>query len=192
MGPFKALGPDNFPSCFYQNNWEILRSEVSDAFLHFFETGELDESLNATNIALIPKIPNPDAVSDFRPISLCNILYKLISKILANRIKKVLPTIISSTQSAFIPRRLITDNITATYETMHTMQTNMWSKMGYMGIKLDMSKAYDRVEWPFLEAIMGKLGFSDWWIKLIMSCVPSVSYSVLVNGNGEDQTNQGH
>ncbi|XP_062166905.1 uncharacterized protein LOC133873189 [Alnus glutinosa] len=86
-------------------------------------------------------------------------------------------------QECFISGRLITDNIIAAYETMHTMQTRMWSKTGYMGIKLDMSKAFDRVEWSFLEAVMHKLGFADAWVGLIMNCVKSVSYSVVVNGN---------
>jgi len=95
----------------------------------------------------------------------------------------ILPQIISGSQSAFISGRLITDNIIATYETMHTMQTRLWSKTGYMGIKLDMSKAYDRVEWSFLEAVMYKLGFANAWIKMVITCVKSVNYSVVVNGN---------
>jgi len=79
--------------------------------------------------------------------------------------------------------RLITDNILAAYETMHTMQTRMWSKMGFMGLKLDMSKAYDRVEWGFLESAMLRMGFETKWVQLIMVCVRSAHYSVLVNGN---------
>jgi hypothetical protein len=89
----------------------------------------VDDRINATHIALILKKNSPINVLDFRPISLCN----------------VLTDITSLNQSSFIPRRLITDNVLATYETMHTMQTRMWSKVGFMGIKLDMSKAYDRV-----------------------------------------------
>jgi len=79
----------------------------------FFNTGILDEKINVTNIALIPKVPNPVCVTDFRPISLCSVLYMLISKVLANRLKGMLPVIISSSQSAFIPDRLITNNILA-------------------------------------------------------------------------------
>jgi hypothetical protein len=94
----------------------------------------------------------------------------------------VLPNVISPFQSAFLAGRLITDNIIAAYETLHTMHTRMWSKVGFMGIKLDMSKAYDRVEWEFLEAIMGKMGFSEKWTKLIMECVRTVTYSIMVNG----------
>lgn len=91
--------------------------------------------------------------------------------------------IISFTQSAFLSGRLIIDNILAAYETMHSMQTRMWSKTGFVGLKLDMSKAYDRVKWQFLEVAMHRLGFARRWIKLIMACVQTVSYSVIVNGS---------
>jgi hypothetical protein len=119
-----------------------------------------------------------------------NVLYKIVSKVLANRLKVTLPMVISLNQSAFLPGRLITDNILAAYETLHTMQTRLWSKVGFMGIKLDMSKAYDRVEWDFLEAVMVKMGFAERWISLIMACVRSVTYSIVVNGgtSGEYKT----
>jgi hypothetical protein len=88
-----------------------VHHEVNSAALHFFNTGVLDKSINATNIALVPKVSSSECVTEFRPINLCNVLYKLISKVLANRLKEVLPAIISSNQSAFISGRLITDNI---------------------------------------------------------------------------------
>jgi hypothetical protein len=182
MSPLKAPEPNGFPACFYQHNWTIMHPEVCFAILHFLNSGCMDPSINITHIALIPKVASPGSVTDFRPISLCNVVYKLISKVLANRLKLVLPDIISCYQSAFIPGKLIIDNVIAAYETMHSMQKRMWSKVGFMGIKLDMSKAYDRVKWNFLE-VMIKLGFEMRWVQLIMTCIRSVTYSVVVNGN---------
>lgn len=86
---------------------------------------------------------------DFKPISFCNILYKLISKVLANRLKLILPRIISPTQSVFVPRRLILDNIIVAFEILHSMNSKGKGQQGYMALKLDMSKAYDRVKWSF-------------------------------------------
>jgi hypothetical protein len=146
MAPLKAPGPDGFSASFFQQNWATVGPEVCSAVLQFLNCSKMDASINATHIALIPKKIAPSNVSEFRPISLCNVTYKLISKVLANRLKQILPFVISENQSAFIPGRLITDNVLAAYETLHSMHTRMWSKVGFMGIKLDMSKAYDRVE----------------------------------------------
>jgi hypothetical protein len=146
MAPLKSSGLDGFLASFYQNNWEEVGDEVCTAVLNFFENGCLDGTINHTNIALIPKLPNPSCVTEFRPMSLCNVLVKIVSKVMANRLKIILPSIISSNQSAFIPWRLSSDNILVVYETLHFMHYRMWGKEGYMAIKLDMSKAYDRVE----------------------------------------------
>lgn len=159
-----------------------MHVEVSQAILQFLNSGIMDPSINATHIALVPKLAAPVSVTGFRPISLCNVIHKITSKVLANRLKVVLPDIISYTQSAFVPERLITDNIIAAYETMHSMHNRMWSKTGFMVVKLDINKAYDRVEWEFLEAAMSRMGFDGRWIILVMACVTSVSYSIVANG----------
>lgn len=108
--------------------------------------------------------------------------YKLISKILANRFKAILPSIISENQSAFIPDHLITDNVLVAFEFMHYLNHKIDRNENYMSIKLDMSKAFDRVEWNFIKGVMKKLGFANLWVDLIMQCVSSMSYSMIING----------
>ena len=126
--------------------WHIVGDNVVSVVLEFLNTSYLLPDLNHTYIVLIPKIKNPVKVSDYRPISLCNVIYKIIAKVLANRLKQVLPYIISPTQSALVPRRLITDNVLVAYEALHMMHGRKKGKNGTLAMKLDISKVYDRVE----------------------------------------------
>jgi hypothetical protein len=130
----------------FQESWASIGEEVCNVISNFFSHGKMDEEINATYIVLVPKTPNPTTVNEFHPISLCNVLYKITSKVLANILKLILLYIISYNQSAFILGRLIPDNVLAAYEALHSMQTRMWGKMGYVALNLDISKAYDRVE----------------------------------------------
>lgn len=121
-----------------------------DVVLDFLKSGHMVPGINATNIVLILKVKSREKMSDFHPISFCNVIYKIISKVLANRLKLILPQIISPTQSAFVLGRLIIDNILLAYKTLHTMHCRKKGKNGSLALKLDISKAYDWVEWDFL------------------------------------------
>ena len=170
-----------YPLFFYQNYWDLLGEEVTSSVLYFLNSASLPANLNHTFITLIPKVKNPEFIFEFRPISLCNVLYKIFSKVLANRLKKILPNIITENQSAFTKSRLISDNILVAFESLHSMQRHT-GKDNYMAIKLDMSKSYDRVEWVYLEAVMRRMGFDERWVRLMMTCITTISYSILING----------
>ncbi|KAH9680916.1 reverse transcriptase domain-containing protein [Citrus sinensis] len=182
MCPTKAPGPDGLPAVFYQKHWQTVKQGVLSTCLHILNNQGDVAPLNHTYIALIPKKGKPRKVTNFRPISLCNVIYRIVAKAIANRLKHVLPNIISPMQSAFIPNRLITDNIIVGYECLHKIRHCKGRKNGLVALKLDVSKAYDRLEWEFLEQTMKSLGFSQNWISLIMRCISSVTSSVIVNG----------
>ncbi|MCI25218.1 RNA-directed DNA polymerase (Reverse transcriptase), partial [Trifolium medium] len=138
-------------------------------------------TLNMTNIALIPKGEDQKTMKDWRPIALCNVIYKLVSKVLANRLKGVLDKCISDNQSAFVPGRSILDNAMVAIELVHFMKSKTCGKVGDVALKLDISKAYDRIDWEYLKEVMIKMGFSMQWVNWVMMCVESVDYSVVVN-----------
>lgn len=171
MHPTKAPGPNGMSALFFQQHWHIVGPEVTSFVLNILHGSHFPEFLNHTFISLIPKVSNPSKMKDLRPISLCNVLYKIISKVIANRLKVCLRKMVSPSQSAFVPGRLITDNVLSAFEVFHYMQKRCMSKTGYLALKLDMAKAYDRVEWAFLEHCMERMGFQAEWIALIMRCV---------------------
>ena len=144
--------------------WEVQAAvkqmallKVTQSVLHFLSSASFPSHLNHTLISLIPKVKNPKLVIEFLPISLCNVLYKIFPKVLANRLKKILPQLITEQQNAFTKSHLISDNILVAFESLHSMHKHISSKEGFMVVKLDISKSYDRVEWPFLEVVMQKM-----------------------------------
>jgi hypothetical protein len=181
IGDLKAPGPDGLHALFYKKFWHLVGNDITAAVLRAINERTIPNGWNETMIVLIPKVDNPEEVSQFRPISLCNVVYKIISKMLAARLKVILPEIISPTQSAFVPGRLITDNVLVAYECVHKIKNKRKGKSGLCAVKLDMHKAYDRVEWDFLRRMMIRLGFHIQWVDLVMACVSSVSYSVRFN-----------
>lgn len=131
MHPNKAPGPDGFSPGFFQIFWEIVGDDVSVSILKFLNCRGSIEDFNETFICLIPKVQNALAMKNFRPISLCSTMYKIVSKILANRLKSVLSGLISHNQSVFIPNRLITDNVIVAFELLHSFRQRRGKRDGY-------------------------------------------------------------
>ncbi|XP_058192210.1 uncharacterized protein LOC131309618 [Rhododendron vialii] len=167
----KVPGPDGFVAAFYQENWDWLGTDVVQASLAFFESGFMLKELNQTLITLIPKVPNPQSVSDFRPISLCNVLYKVLTKVLVNRLRLGLGDLISQYQNGFVPTRMILDNVLIAHEMLEFIRKRKRGKRAMYALKLDMNKAYDRVDWNFLLGVLRTMGFSQKWVGWIhQSC----------------------
>ena len=146
-----------------------------------FHSSTMPPHLNETFITLIPKHPGADCLASFRPISLCNTIYKVVTKIIVKRLRPLLPNLISPLQIAFILGRMGLDNMIIAQELIHTM-TLKKGRTGFMAIKIDLEKAYDRLEWHFIMDVLELYRLPPSLIKLIMSCVSSSSISVLLNG----------
>jgi hypothetical protein len=146
MHPLKAPGPDGLPALFYQKYWHIVGVEVQNLALSILNRNGDPRDINKTFLVLIPKGKNPSSPKDFRPISLCNVVMKIVTKTVANRLKVTLPDVIDIEQSAFVQGRLTTDNALIAMECFHWLKKKRKGKKGIMALKLDMSKAYDRIE----------------------------------------------
>ncbi|GJR20092.1 hypothetical protein Tco_0968619 [Tanacetum coccineum] len=194
MGNDKAPGPDGYIAAFLRNHGILFLRMLIMAVQEFFVNGKLLKELNHTIIALIPKVTAPSRINDYRPISCCNVLFKCISKINANRIKECLKGLISPNQSAFVLRRPISDNILLTQELMHNYHLDRGTPI--CAFKVDIQKAYDTVDWEFLR--MGKRGLrqgdplSPYLFTLIMESlsifVLRMIYSFLLTGTPESAT----
>ncbi|KAL6565081.1 hypothetical protein OROMI_016531 [Orobanche minor] len=173
-----VAGPDGFNAKFFQFCWAIIGRDVCEAVGDFFNGTPLPRAFCTTTISLIPKNSNPQSWKDFRPISLCNTTYKIISKILSSRLAKLLPLMINPAQSGFIKGRNITDNILTAHEVTHDITHSITDTM----IKLDMEKAYDRIKWNFIFHVMTGFGISNVWINCIKACISNCWFTILVNG----------
>ncbi|KAL0416341.1 UNVERIFIED_CONTAM: putative mitochondrial protein [Sesamum latifolium] len=156
MFPFKSPGPDGMSPIFFQKFWNTVGTDVNNSVLRILNEHALLYKMNYTHVVLIPKCDNPELVSQLRPISLCNVVLKIASKCIANRLK--------------------------TFELNHFLKVSTRIKKGFAALKLDMSKAYDRVEWSFLRRVLLRLGFESEFVGLIMLLVTTVSYSLTLNG----------
>ncbi|XP_021721866.1 uncharacterized protein LOC110689389 [Chenopodium quinoa] len=159
IGDEKSPGLDAFPSAFFKTHWNRVGDQVIKAVQFFFAHGYLLKDWNRTFLVLLPKIDHPELISQFRPIGLCNVVYKCIAKCLSHRLRGVLPSLISEFQNAFVPGRLMSDNCSMVHELISFMNASKAMKRFYAALKLDMNKAYDSVAWDFLARVLQVFGF---------------------------------
>ena len=176
----KAPGPDGFSSRFFKSAWSIIGTHVIESVVSFFSSGSMLREINCTIIALVPKVPNPGSMHDYRPISCCNTIYKCISKIIAARIKQCIPEIISPSQSAFVHGRSIADNVLITQDLMVNYHRDNGPPR--CALKVDIRKAYDTISWSCILAILSCMGTPSYLLRCIKACITTPSFSVFVNG----------
>jgi hypothetical protein len=176
----KIPGPDGWTIEFFLGCYEILGQDLLKMIEDTRISGRIPQSLNSTFLALIPKTDNPETLDDFRPISLCNCAYKIISKVIARRVKRILSERISEEQFGFLEGRQIHEAIGIAQEGLHSMKTR---KLKGAVLKIDLSKAYDRVSWLFIRLLLTHLGFAVPFINWAMNCLTTTSFVVLINGS---------
>lgn len=186
MHDIKTPGPDGFLALVYKEFWPIVGEIVIRAVTSFFENGRMSNEANSSLIILIPKTPNPSSVNNLQPISLCNVVYKIISKLLLAKLRPLLHKIIYPYQSAFIPGRWIAENQVVVHELLHSFKVRK-VKSGFMAVKIDLQKAYDIINWRFIQTVLSNLGFNDTFVSWVVACISSVSFEVLVNGGKSDK-----
>jgi hypothetical protein len=179
MPPGKAPGPDGFTTFFFHHCWDLIRRDVWEVVEESRASGVVLLALNVTFLTLIPKEERVTNPKNFRPIALCNVVYKIITKVIANRLKPILTHVISKEQAGYVEGRQIMDNVILAHEVIHSLKT---SKTPGMLIKLDLSKAFDRASWQYLKAILDSFGFDQGWVKWILNLISSTFFSILVNG----------
>jgi hypothetical protein len=177
MAGDKAPGPDGYSMAFFRKCWDIVKHDVMAVFREFYTYGTFEKSLNVTFLALIPKKPGAVECKDFRPISLVTGIYKILAKVLANRLKMVLDKVVSDSQNAFVCGRQTLDSMLIANESLDSR-----IKPGIL-CKLDIEKAYDHVDWNFLLYMLRRCGFNEKWRRWIYACISTVHFSILVNGS---------
>ena len=158
-----------------------MGESVTRAVTSFFQAGRMPDEVNNTFIVLIPKSQSSTSFNHYRPISLRNVVYKIITKLLVSRLRNILHKLISPTQATFIPGRWIAVNQVIAHEMLHSFKKRK-VKSGLMAIKINLQKAYDRVNWNFLQVVLKNFGFDGKFVNLILECVSTVSFELLING----------
>lgn len=176
----KTSGPDGFSSEFFTSCWSVVGPEITEAVQEFFRSGNLLRQWNATTLVLIPKIANASSTSDFRPISCLNTVYKVVAKLLANRLQKLLPKVISQAQSAFMPGRLLAENVLLATDLVLGYNTSNSEPKAML--KVDLRKAFDSIRWDFIIGTLRAISVPEIFIGWIYQCISTASFSVSING----------
>jgi len=177
---YKSPGPDGINFGFIMEFWSKMSGDIMRFVGDFHRNGKLTKGINSTFIALIPKVESPKKLNDFRPISLVGSLYKILAKLLANKLKGVVGKVVSETQYAFVSGRQIMDGLLIDNEAVDEERK---MKKELLLFKVDFEKAYDSIDWKYLDMVMVKMGFPTLWRKWINEYIGTTSASVLVNGS---------
>jgi len=176
----KSSGPDGYNALFFKKSWHLIGVDFIAAVRYFFSHNSLPRCVNATRVALVPKIENPSCLNDYRPISCCNVLYKCISKLIVHRLKTALADVIGPSQTAFLPGRHISDAILLTQELLHNYHLN--NGPARCALKIDLKKAFDTVSWEFILAGLAAIAIPPAMITWITTCITTAHYSISING----------
>ncbi|MCH93266.1 RNA-directed DNA polymerase (Reverse transcriptase), partial [Trifolium medium] len=175
-----APGPDGVGAIFFQTYWDIIKHDVYKAVLQFFTSSWLLPNFNANTLVLIPKTDNADTVAEYRPIAIANFKFKIISKILDDRLATIMPAITSVQQRGFIKGRCIKDCICLTSEAINVLHKRSFG--GNLALKVDIAKAFDTLNWSFLLKVLHSFGFNSTFCNWIKSILESAKISISVNG----------
>ncbi|MCH94435.1 RNA-directed DNA polymerase (Reverse transcriptase), partial [Trifolium medium] len=186
-----APGPDGFGAFFFQTYWDIIQHDVVNAVTEFFTTGWLLPNFNANTLILIPKTSNADTIDQYRPIAMANFKFKIISKVIADRLAQIMPTIISKEQMGFVHGRNIMDCLCLASEAANLLQSKVFG--GNLALKIDVTKASDTLEWSFLLKVLRAFGFCETFCNWIDVILKSATLSISINGklNGYFQCKKG-
>lgn len=180
IGDDKAPGPDGFYAAFFKSNWDLVERDFLQAAQEFFNSGKFLKQFNHAALALIPKSKHAPEAKDFKPISCCNVFYKTISKVIANKLAKVVPNIIDPAQCAFLEDRIMSDHVLLAQQLIRNYGRK--SSSPRCMLKVDLRKAFDTVSWPFILNLLDRLGFPTGIIIWIKQCITTSSFSISLNG----------
>lgn len=181
MDQNSSPGPDGFLGAFFCKCWDIVGADVTVAVKQFFQDSWLQENFNYSFVTLVPKVDDASRITQFQPMALSNFIFKIIPNIIAECLKPIASRIVSPHQAAFISGQNIFNSIGLVLEGIRLLRNKVWD--GNLGIKLDISKAFDTMQWDFILQVLRSFGFSNNFLAWIVILLRSVKLSILVNGS---------